>query len=73
MTRDPHDPTRRVGLRIFSTRVFTRINPSSHWLIFDHIFGKRQKVQNEVELYLKASRAEPQQDILLWWKVMYYY
>ncbi|RIA81763.1 hypothetical protein C1645_836446 [Glomus cerebriforme] len=33
---------------------------------FNHIFGKQQKVQqNEVDLYLKAPRAEPQQDILL--------
>ena len=36
----------------------------------DHIFGKQQKVQqNEVELYLKASRATRNQDVLLWWKV----
>ncbi|GBC08271.1 hypothetical protein RclHR1_00080048 [Rhizophagus clarus] len=35
----------------------------------NHIFGKLQKIQqNEVDLYLKAPRAEPQQDILLWWK-----
>lgn len=37
---------------------------------FNHIFGKQKKVQqNEVELYLNATRADPQQDILLWWKV----
>ncbi|CAB4490884.1 unnamed protein product [Rhizophagus irregularis] len=35
----------------------------------NHIFGKQQKIQqSEVDLYLKAPRAEPQQDILLWWK-----
>lgn len=37
---------------------------------FNHIFGKQKKSQqNEVDLYLKAPRAEPKQDILLWWKV----
>ncbi|PKC55036.1 hypothetical protein RhiirA1_354773, partial [Rhizophagus irregularis] len=39
---------------------------------FSHMFGKQKKVkQNEVDLYLKAPRAEPRQDILLWWKVLY--
>ena len=33
---------------------------------FNHMFGKQQKSkQSEVDLYLKAPRAEPQQDILL--------
>lgn len=36
------------------------------------MFGKQKKVkQNEVDLYPKASQAEPCQDILLWWKVLY--
>jgi hypothetical protein len=36
----------------------------------DHIFGKQPKTQkNEVELYLKSSRADRKQDVLLWWKV----
>jgi hypothetical protein len=35
------------------------------------MFGKQKVKQNEVDLYLKAPRAEPQQDILLWWKVLY--
>jgi hypothetical protein len=40
---------------------------------YNHVFGKQQKVQqNEVELYLKAPRAEPKQDILQWWKVYDY-
>ena len=33
----------------------------------NHIFGKQQKVQqSEIDLYLKAPRADPKQDILLW-------
>jgi len=35
------------------------------------MFGKQKVKQNEVDLYLKAPKAEPQQDILLWWKVTY--
>jgi hypothetical protein len=39
---------------------------------FNHLFKNRQKVQQcEVDSYLKASRAEPTQDILLWWKVYF--
>jgi len=39
---------------------------------FNHIFGKQKNAQqNEVDLYLKAPRAGPKQDILLWWRVCY--
>jgi hypothetical protein len=42
--------------------------------LINHIFGKREKAQqSEVELYLKAPQAEPQQEILIWWKVCDYY
>jgi hypothetical protein len=37
----------------------------------NHMFKQQKTKQNEVDLYLKAPRAEPQQDILLWWKVYY--
>ncbi|CAB5217264.1 unnamed protein product, partial [Rhizophagus irregularis] len=37
----------------------------------DHIFGKKQNLQqNEVELYLKTPRADRNQDVLLWWMVI---
>ena len=39
---------------------------------FNHLFGNQQKVQQgEIDLYLKASLADPKQDILLWWKVYF--